>query len=222
MKQLFNSIKIIGIAAVLAVGVSYVSAWNPGSTVPTVITTGTADQTKDGALMSEKFQASDLAFFKKTLLPGNDSWLNIGGEFAGTTPDSISGIQSAGGTTPLVIHLNNRATSVRDSVQGQDAVRFISGDAQCHGKTAIINDRASAFELVSLQNGGHADIIARQLKLSGGSPQDGSVLAAVDTNGNAVWARLVVENGAVAVKDVDGRIISAGTTTSPVTADQCN
>lgn len=221
MKQLFNSIKIIGIAAVLAVGVSYVSAYSPQTPVPAVINTGTTDQIKAGQLMSEKFMASDLGFFKRMLLPGNDSWLNIGGTFtAGNNPDAISNITSTGGTVPLVIHLNNRAEKSEKNINGQDAVKFISPAGQCQPNIKIVNDRASAFELTSTKNtGGNADILARQLKLTGGQLGNNKVLAAIDTNGNAVWAIMTVENGAIVIKDSNGQLISAGNSSSPTSSD---
>ncbi len=219
--KILNSIKIVVIAGIFAVAVSYASAWSPSTAFPTVVDTGSANQTKSGPLMSEKYMASDLGFFKKMLLPGNDSWLNIGGPFVtkNVDLDDITSIESARGTTPLVIHLNNRTQTKKQGVTGQDAVNFISAGGQCQPNIAVTNDKVSAFQLVSANNtGGNADIIARQLKLTGGNPGNNKVLAAVDTNGNAVWATMTVENGAIVIKDSNGKLISSETS-APASSD---
>ena len=89
MKTFLNSIKIIGIAAVLAVGVSYVSAFtSPNGTVPTVnpdnnvpapINIGALVQTKIGSLTTE-------SFFKagNNITPGTTGWI-IAANAAGVT-----------------------------------------------------------------------------------------------------------------------------------------
>lgn len=120
----------------------------------------------------------------------------------------------------MVIHLNNRAEKSEKNINGQDAVKFISPAGQCQPNIKIVNDRASAFELTSTKNtGGNADILARQLKLTGGQPGNNKVLAAIDTNGNAVWATMTVENGAIVIKDSNGQLISAGNSSSPTSSD---
>jgi hypothetical protein len=200
MKKTFiESIKIIAVALVIGWGVSGVSAFTPGTfpagQVPAVINTSADNQTKVGGLLSEKFLVSDLGFFTKTLLPGKDSWLNIGSRL-NVAPGAIN---NNGSTIPLTIDVTGRATVTKDGTEGQNAINFISGQTSCSTATAFINDRASAFEFTSgSTDTGHADLIARQLQLSGGSPQDGSVLAS-DANGNAVWAKLVVQGGVLKV-----------------------
>jgi hypothetical protein len=202
MKHTSNTLKILGLALVIGLGVSAVSAFtNPGSTspganVPAPINTGINNQTKDGGILSEKYFLSDLSFFTKTLLPGIDSWMNIGGAL-NVAP---GGINNGGSTIPLTIDLTDRAIVTKDGTQGQNAINFITGESSCPTVTTFINDHAPAFEFISASNNtGHADLIAGQLQLVGGSPQDNSVLAAVDTNGNAVWAKLVVQNGVLKV-----------------------
>lgn len=89
-KNLFNSIKIIAIAAVLAVGVSYVSAFslpangpdpvdNPINNVPAPINIGSLVQTKIGSLTTE-------SFFKagNNITPGTTGWV-IAANAAGAT-----------------------------------------------------------------------------------------------------------------------------------------
>lgn len=222
MKNLLNSIKILGILLIVGLGVSYVAAYTPGGAfpagqVPAVINTSAANQTKVGGLLSDKYMVADLGFFTKTLLPGSDSWMNIGG----TEPLTSSGISNDGSTIPLTFDLVGRSKTIKAGTQGQDAINFISGQAQCSTATAFINDRATAFEFTSGgTDTGHADLIARQLQLSGGTPQDNSVLAAVDNQGNAVWAKLVVENGVLKVIDnKTGLPIPSTGVTSPVVTD---
>jgi len=200
--NLTQYIKILGIALIIGLGVSAVSAFtNPGSTspgvnVPDPVNTGIENQTKNGGILSEKYFLSELSFFTKMLLPGSDSWVNIGGPL-NVAP---TGINNGGSTIPLTIDLTNRATVSKNGTQGQNAANFITGESSCPTATTFINDHAPAFEFTSASNNtGHADLIARQIKLVGGSPQDNSVLAAVDSQGNAVWAHLVVQNGVLKV-----------------------
>jgi hypothetical protein len=219
-KQIFTFIKVLIPTVMLIAGISYVSAWSPAIQIRGNINTGIENQAKQGQLMSDKYMASELGFFKKMLLPGSDSWLNIGGPFNAAGNDAISGITSAGGTVPLVVHLNNRIQKTEKGINGQDAVKFISPGGQCQPNIALVNNKASAFELVSTGNsGGNADIIARQLQLTGGQPGTNKVLAAVDTSGNAVWATMTLENNAIVIKDINGQLISAGTSSSPVSSD---
>jgi hypothetical protein len=121
----------------------------------------------------------------------------------------------------LTIDLKDR-TKTTKTVLGQNAINFISGQTQCAQSTALINDRAPAFEFMSGTN--HADLVARQLQLQGGTPRDNSVLAAVDDQGNAVWARLVIDSGTLKV--IDNKtglpIPSTGVTSPVVTNTNCS
>ncbi len=88
-KNLFNSIKIIAIAAVLAVGVSYVSAYtspgaptpagSPTNNVPAPINIGALVQTKIGSLTTESFLKSG-----SNVTPGTTGWI-IAANAAGAT-----------------------------------------------------------------------------------------------------------------------------------------
>jgi len=88
-KNLFNSIKIIGIAAVLAVGVSYVSAYtspgapspagSPTNNVPAPINIGALVQTKIGSLTTESFLKAG-----NNITPGTTGWI-IAANAAGAT-----------------------------------------------------------------------------------------------------------------------------------------
>ena len=80
MKTFLNSIKIIGIAAVLAVGVSYVSAFtsngaptpagNPTNNVPSPVNIGSLLQTKIGSFTTESFLKAGT-----NTTPGTPGWI---------------------------------------------------------------------------------------------------------------------------------------------------
>ncbi len=210
-KNLTKIFTTLTVAAILAVGVSYVSAYSPSMPVPGIFTTKNDDQTKQGGIMSEKFMASDLGFFTKLLAPGPDSWLNIGGPFNGNDPQ---GITNSGGLSPLTIHLNGvkRPIETKSGISGIVGTKFIADAGACATPITWVNDRASSFDFISTSNsGGYADLIAGQVRFDGGTPQDGSVLAAIDNQGNAVWAKLEIRNGEV--------VVIENQTGSPVSTD---
>lgn len=220
MKTFLNSIRILSVAAVLAVGVSYVFAFtepstNPPSNTATPIHTGSVVQEKKGGIWSKKVVASPISIFKKSIfLPGNKSALRIGsndnatgnqtftkGSAGAITQDLNTALFGEDDTVPLVIDLYSRP-------QPQDAIEFKT-DLACPIVTRFTNNKAAAFEFKK-EDGSRANIIARQVKLTGGDPDTNDVLVG-DASGNARWAKASVVNGQV--------VFSPGT--SPIPAGQC-
>jgi hypothetical protein len=219
MKTFLNSLRIVSVVAVLAVGVSYVFAWseptvNPPANTAAPIHTGDIVQKKQGGIWSENILVSPVSIFNKSMfLPGNKSVLRIGSDDTGSGTQSFTK-GSAGAITqdfntalfgetdsiPLVIDLHNRA-------QPRDAIEFKT-DQACPIVTRFTNDKAAAFEFK--KGTARANIIARQVRLTGGDPDANDVLVG-DADGNARWAKASVNaNGVV--------VFSSGT--SPVPAGQ--
>jgi hypothetical protein len=195
MKHTSNTLKILGLALVIGLGVSAVSAWNApgaGSTapisgnVPASINVSIFDQIKKGGIIiptaDQKF-VSPLSFFKKTLLPGNNTAVYIGGSGDATGTLNAAGwaIQFPGTRdVPLTINLKER-----DKITY--AVKFKT-DQVCPQTTKLINTKSSAFEFWNAKEGANADLIANGIRLEGGNPAPGKILIAVDDAGRAVWA----------------------------------
>jgi hypothetical protein len=203
MKHISNPLKILGLALVIGLGVSAVSAWNaPAPTTGTGITTSPTpdnakavtasinisifDQIKKGGIIiptaDQKF-VSPLSFFKKTLLPGNNTAVYIGGSGDATGTLNAAGwaIQFPGTRdVPLTINLKER-----DKITY--AVKFKT-DQVCPQTTKLINTKSSAFEFWNAKEGANADLIANGIRLEGGNPAPGKILIAVDDAGRAVWA----------------------------------
>jgi hypothetical protein len=174
-----------------------VHAYTPSVAVPDIITTDTTRKIKIGGIFSEKYLLSDLGFFKKMFLPGTDSWLMIGGN------NQISGgaiTNPPTGRFPLTVDIAARPTTTTGGIVGKNAVLTLANPGMCNA-VGIVNAGASLFDFQSTGNNGNADIIARQLQLIDGSPKTNSVLAAVDIEGNAVWATLQVNNGVIEIVD---------------------
>jgi len=196
--NLTQYIKILGIALIIGLGVSVVSAWTaPTGTAPVKtapsdgdvaasINQGDFDQIKKGGIIiptvDQKF-VSPLSFFKKTLLPGNNTSIYIGG-----SGDAVGTLNTAGwaiqfpGTrdVPLTINLKER-----DKITY--AVKFKT-DQVCPQTTKLINTKSSAFEFWNSKDDTNADLIANGIRLEGGNPAAGKILIAVDADGRAVWA----------------------------------
>jgi hypothetical protein len=207
MKKFLNTIRIVALAAVLAAGVSYVFAFteptvNPPATTPAPIHTGEPVQEKKGGIWSKRVLASPIALFKKNMfLPGNKSALRIGsgngstgtqsftkGSAGAITQDLNTALFNDDTTIPLVIDLQGRAKPT-------DAIEFKTGLA-CPIATRFTNDKAAAFEFRKGTGTDRANLIARQVQLTGGNPDTKDVLVG-DVNGNARWAKASVVNGVV-------------------------
>lgn len=229
MKKFLDTFKLIGFAAVIAVGTSYAvhaftlpPSGNPsGVYVSAPLNTGTENQTKGttspitGGIFSQNLFASPVAFFTKTYLPGNESTLRIGSDNpalntnapkfnSGSAPATVDNNTKlfGVGTIPVTIDLTKRAAP-------SDAVAFVT-DQSCPIATRLINDKAAAFQFWSTARGTNANVIANQVQLTGGNPAKDYVLVG-DADGNARWAKASVVNGQV--------VFTSGT--SPVPAGQC-
>ena len=191
-KNLTQFIKIAVVALVIGLGVSAASAWTaPGTgsvktapidgNVAASINLGDFDQIKKGGIIipvvNKKF-VSPLAFFKKTLLPGKDSAVYIGG--SGTADPDFTTEFPTTPTAPLTINLAQRADPT-------GAIQFKTAEL-CPVSTKLVNTNTAAFEFWNLDKNANADIIAKQIRLDGGKPGIGKILIAVDNKGRAVWA----------------------------------
>ncbi len=222
-KNLTKIFTTLTVAAILAVGVSYVSAQSGNSQstqpIPVVnapIHTGIVTQSKMGDILSEKLLVAPIGLFKKAIfLPGKNASLRIG------SSDTATGTQvfSAGTSGVSANHLNTMIFNnihtepvVLDLVERNNspAIRYINTGAQCTIATRLVNDRSSAFQFN--KGSSSANIIARQIQLTASGPNANDVLVG-DAAGNARWAKATVENG----------IVKFTTGTSPVTTGlQCD
>lgn len=225
MKTFLNTIRIIAVAAVLTVGVSYVFAQAvptvpPPTVTPAPIHTGESVQEKKGGIWSKRVLASPIALFKKSMfLPGNKSALRIGsgngstgtqsftkGSAGAITQDLNTALFNDDTTIPLVIDLQGRAKPT-------DAIEFKTGLA-CPIATRFTNDKAAAFEFRKGAGTDRANIIARQVQLTGGNPNVKDVLIG-DANGNARWAKASVVNGQVVFSSGVSPVIEGQTCVPP-------
>lgn len=230
MKKTFiQSIKALGLAAILFAGVS-VSAWNaPGTAIhspagdnalPVVaaINTGAFDQIKTGGIFSQKTLVSPLSFFKKVFLPGNSATVRVGSSGASGVDFGTFGDPNYQAwttkTVPLTIDLNARA-------QRTNAIEFKSGQV-CSMVTRLINTNAPAFEFWNDTKNTQADLIAKQVKLTGGNPGPGKILVSVDANGRGVWATpKLASNGKDITFDYSDSPVGICGTPVPPTTYQC-
>jgi hypothetical protein len=200
MKTFIQSIKIIAVALILTSGVSAVYA--DMNNAP--LFTGTQVQEKAGHIWSKKLLGAPIGLFKKSLfLPGKNASLRIGSgsqtgsqEFSGQYGNVLNTMIFNGShTEPVVLDLDEREPK---------AIKYINTESgQCTVATRWTTD-ASAFEFKKSDET-RANIIARQVRLTAGSPRNGSVLVS-DAAGNARWAKPTVQNG----------VVVFGSDTSPV------
>lgn len=210
MKTKFTKIFItIFAVAIIATGISYVSAQTTQTNGPSNPDTYTKDlpvftgenlQQKKGGFLSQKHIGAPVGFFNKSIyLPGSDSKLRIG-----SANGALSINPALFGDTsmePVVIDMQNRAART-------DATKFING-GQCAVATRLVTTNAAAYEFKTGNNLGN--VIARQVQLTGGGPAANRVLVS-DSNGNARWATATVSNG---------QVVFSTNTTSPVPEGQC-
>lgn len=136
-------------------------------------------------------------FFKKIFAPGVQGQLVFGTRRAGPQNSEIA---------PVVGNLSQSSP--------ENGVQLLADSQFCNTQT-MITTSTPAIQFWNSVGGANADISARGIQLSGGSPQPGMVLVSTDTEGNAVWATPVL--------NTDGSI-SFTHTVSPVVAGQasCN
>ena len=238
-----HSIKLLGLAAVLAAVTSTVSAWNPPATpgtvyesVPAIINTLGKTETKVGGITSQDYLlagtlsvptppafptpglgmvlaktllASDKGLFTdQILIPGTTGQMKIGTGAGYTLTQPL--IDSSAYPRPLTLDLTGAASNKAAELR-------IDNTLACMDNATILSN-TSAQQYWSTVNiaadgsqGDNADLLARQVRLTGGNPQPGKILIATNANGDAVWATPKL--------NPDGTI-SFDTTTSPVTSGQ--
>ncbi len=244
--SLFNSIKIIGLAAILAMGISYVHAFTgPGTgDVPPPLNNSADHQTKqgglaakflllvgptglnglftdpqpdlDGVILAKNLVKSvDGLFTNQVLLQGASSQLKIGDTqtiAATNIPADPSAPLFTGETTPLTVDLSGRGTPAQ---RGKNAMELLVGSSCQNTATTIVDTRGVKFQKDATGNA--VDLVARQVRLNGGSPGANKVLVSTNANGDAVWATVRVSGGQI-VYDYNGHTPAAGD--SPVTTGQ--
>ncbi len=141
-----------------------------------------------GFFAADEALVSPQGFFTRILLPGNKSFLRVGTITNGLYQSPASQI------APFMVDLSGRGT--QGSNTSRDTLAIMADSAVCTPHVNFITN-TPAFKLVSnVNNGGSADILARQIQLSGGNPAPGKVLVSFDGQGNAVWGTpKMVKNG---------------------------
>lgn len=222
MKQLFNSIKIIGIALVIGLGVSYVSAapWSAPGAAPTggntVASVNVSDyaQTKIGSFITENFLKAGGA-----ISPTGAPWNKAGYAVAEKAfispwsfftsaflPGSSSQVKIGGGddattdifnaaVTPFTIDLAGRGSGV-NSVSGRQTIDIRTDTLECY-PNATIRTNTPAVRLLNSKTGDDADAIVRGVQLSGGNPAPGKILVSTDRYGNAIWGTPTLSGGQI-------------------------
>ncbi len=235
-KQILNSIKIITLAALLAVGVSYVSAapWSApgtgatgGNTVASV-NISEYDQTKIGSFTTNNFfkaggafNATGASWNKPGYAVAEKAFISPWSFFTSAfLPGNTSQVKIGGGDdattdifnaarTPFTIDLAGRGTG-NNSVPGRRVIDIRTDASMCY-PNATIRTNTPAIELLNSKTGDNADVIVRGIQLSGGNPAPGKILVSTDANGNAVWGTPTLSGGQI--------VFTYGT--SPVPAGQC-
>jgi hypothetical protein len=143
-----------------------------------------------GFVIADKVVSSPQGFFSKLILPVNNK-----GDVK-LEPQLRVGSSS---TDLLNAALDNRAPVTVDLAgrNSNDAVALLADPSVCTPNVSIVNTNNSAFHFWSDENKNSADIVARQIRLSGGNPTSGSVLVS-DKDGNASWGTVRVDANGVA------------------------
>ena len=210
MKHVFSktTARIAGIIVCIVFGATIVSAWTaptapaPGGNVPAPINTGEFNQIKDGGIFSKKFFVAPRGFFTKVFAPGTTSRIRVG-----SGSDTDLGLEMADLDTssiPVGIDLAGRGNA--------NAVEFFSDKtAQCadQRKVTLIADSAPAFHFFSRKANTNADIIARQVQLTGGSPAAGKILTSTDASGNAAWGTVNSQVFVPDIRMVERRVVTS-------------
>lgn len=211
-KQILNSIKIITLAALLAVGVSYVSAapWSApgtgatgGNTVASV-NISEYDQTKIGSFTTNNFfkaggafNATGVSWNKPGYAVAEKAFISPWSFFTSAfLPGNTSQVKIGGGDdattdifnaarTPFTIDLAGRGTG-NNSVSGRQVIDIRTDTIACY-PNATIRTNTPAVRLLNSKTGDDADAIVRGVQLSGGNPAPGKILVSTDSDGNAVW-----------------------------------
>lgn len=222
MKQLFNSIKIIAIALIIGLGVSYVSAapWSApgtgatgGNTVASV-NVSEYGQTKIGSFTTDNFfkaggvfNATGASWNKPGYAIAEKAFISPWSFFTSAfLPGNTSQVKIGGGddattdifnaaVTPFTIDLAGRGTG-NNSVSGRQVIDIRTDALACY-PNATIRTNTPAVELLNSKTGDNADAIVRGIQLSGGNPAPGKILVSTDANGNAVWGTPTLSGGQI-------------------------
>ena len=159
-----------------------------------------------GFFAADEALVSPQGFFTRILLPGNQSFLRVG-----TTTNSLYDSSISTGV-PLTVDLSGRVAG--GSPNSRDALAIMAGSGVCTPHVNFITNTPALRLVSNVNNGGNADILARQIQLSGGSPAAGKVLVSFDSQGNAVWGIPKM------VKSGSNWVLSFDYNESPVVAGQ--
>lgn len=228
-KYLIQSIKVIAIAILIGSGTFAVSAWtaptvNPPATgvvrVPAndtaqgvfaALNTTVFPQIKKGGLIiseENKYLVSPLSFFKKVLLPEEDTSVYVGGVGTADPTFATAANFPEDRSVPLTINMSGRST--------EGAIKYVADTDACAGPTKIITD-SSAFQFWNDGENDHADILAKGIRLTGGSPAAGKILISVDRDGRAVWATpRLAANGVDILFDTDTSPVGTCNPVAPI------
>lgn len=225
--QIFNLIKVTALAAILAAGVSAVSAFTGPSTLPPPggpaspvsipVNVSSDAQKKIGGFISELFLKSGVANAFTLTGANAKGWIiaedtlvspwsfSIKTFLPGTesqmkigSPDGTGLAQFTDATFPLTIDLAGRGTA--PSPKGRDAIELLANTNYCNTQTTI-RTNTPGIQFWSTKNDNNADLIARQVQLNGGNPEKDKVLISMDSDGNATWANVTVTNGVISYTD---------------------
>ncbi len=161
-----------------------------------------------GFLAGDKTVLAPTGIFKQVFLPGKNSHLRVGTTQEDNIGSALYNAASDSNRAPAVIDLQKRSGS-----HSVDAVALLKNTNVCTTDLAIVTN-TPAIHFWSDKNGASADLIARQIRLSGGNPTSGSVLVSVDSQGNAVWGKPKM------VKDGTGWVLAYDYDKSPVKLGQ--
>lgn len=228
-KYLIQSIKVIAIAILIGSGTFAVSAWtaptvNPPATgvvrVPAndtaqgvfaALNTTVFPQIKKGGLIisdENKYLVSPLSFFKKVLLPEEDTSVYVGGVGTADPTFATAANFPEDRSVPLTINMSGRSS--------EGAIKYIADTDACAGPTKIITD-SSAFQFWNDGKNDHADILAKGIRLTGGNPAAGKILISVDRDGRAVWATpRLAANGVDILFDTDTSPVGTCNPVAPI------
>ena len=211
-----NILNFILIGTLLLTGV--VSAFEepvalPGAAGPSPIDTGATTQQKQGNFWARSIKAgfaqirtelpeiltgfiiadtravAPYGYFVKTVLPGNS------GQFlsqlrVGSPSDNLFNAVFSN-RAPATVDLAGRGSA--GSSKSRDAVALLADPNLCIEHVNMITN-TPAFHFWSDSLNDSADILARQIRLSGSNPAAGKVLLATDTQGNATWGTVIVDS----------------------------
>lgn len=227
------TLKGIFIAVILAAGFSYAFAFvGPTSQddIPAPTNTGGVYQIKKGGIMAKFFiatagsvtrsgnapaglimakemiKAYDGLFTDQMYLAAPGAVLKIGDTqtLLPTVLPQADDMQLFTDETALTIDLVGRG----DSSTGRNAMELLSGSS-CLDNVATVTNTA-AIQFWDTTHDRNADVIARQVRLSGGSPTANSVLVSTNGDGDATWATLRVVNGQISLTENEASPVTNG------------